>query len=61
MNNADREYLEEKFQRIEQKLDTHSCQLARIEERWKVAWKFAGLVGGTVALITSIVMGILGR
>ena len=56
MNNSDREYLEGKFNSIETKLDTHSCQLARIEERWKMVWKAAAIVGGTISLITTILV-----
>ena len=61
MNNADREWLEEKFCRIEQKLDTHSERLVRIETRYNMVCKFAGIIGGTIALITSIVVKILWR
>jgi hypothetical protein len=61
MNNSDREYLEGKFTAIHEKLDTQGKQLACIEERWKMTWKFAGFVGGTIALITTIVVKILWR
>lgn len=61
MNNADREWLEERFTRIDIKLDKHGEQLAAMEERWKMVGKMEGIVGGLVALITSMVMGILGR
>ena len=56
MNNSDREYLEAKFEAIHEKLDKHSCQLVRIEERWRMVWKVAAAVGGSISLITTIVV-----
>ena len=61
MNNADRLFLEERFNRIEVSLDEHGKQLARMEERWSIVCKFAGMIGGVVALITSIVIGMVRR
>jgi len=61
MNNADRQYLEGKFWEVNEKLDNHSERLARMEERWKMVGKFAGLVGGTIALITTVVVKIIWR
>lgn len=61
MNNADREFLEERFTRIDAKLDRHGEKLAAMEERWKMVCKFAGIIGGMVALITSIVIDIFWR
>ena len=61
MNNADRNWLEERFERINQKLDLHSEKLASMEERWSMVCRFTALIGGIVALITSIVIGIIRR
>ena len=61
MNNADREYLEKKFWEVHEKLNTNIDRLARIETKYSMVCKFAGIIGGTIALITSIVIKILWR
>jgi len=61
MNNTDREFLEERFTRIDAKLDRHGEKFPAMKERWKMVCKLAGIIGGMVALITSIVIDIFWR
>jgi len=61
MNGEDREFIEERMNRIEKKLDANTVICARLDERWKMVGKVAGLVGGLVSLIITVAVRILWR
>lgn len=61
MNGKDKEWLQNRFDMLNNKMDRHSERLACLETKWKMAEKFVGIFSATIALITTIVVRIFWR
>jgi len=61
MNSKDREWLEERFNAMDTKLDKHTEAIACLQTKWNMMEKFITIGSSIVALITSIVIRILWR
>ena len=61
MNGKDRDYFEERFDRLESHMSRNSIAIARLQEKWKMMEKFAALISGIIALITTVVLKTLWR
>lgn len=61
MNGKDKEFFEELFKEFRTEQMQQGKAIARLEEKWSMAWKFFGAVSGSIALITTVVVRIFWR
>ena len=61
MNNGDREYFDEKFEKMDERIKVVHDDVLVLKTRWDMTLKFVGVVSGFIALITSIVVKFIWR
>jgi len=61
MNGDDKKWLRERFDKVELEIRTNTIQIARLQEKWDLSWKFFAFVAGFVAFIINLVARIFWR